>query len=155
MIGFVILSLFNPSDREDSEGKLLSFTDTVTTMGEVIHYMTGICIEKPTVCIKGREILESLGVKAADGAQVAYALFFNEPEALIKPAANSEPTKSEPVLANQVNAEKNTPASITVKPIQPVQIPLAQIAVATDKAAERADHSQMNIPIPIKRPAMN
>lgn len=48
--------------------------DTVSAATEAFGYFSGLCAEKPDVCVKGAETISALGVRAKEGARIAYEL---------------------------------------------------------------------------------
>ena len=47
-------------------------TDALGAAGGIISYATDLCTQKPDVCVKSAETFSTLGVRAREGARVAY-----------------------------------------------------------------------------------
>ncbi|MGV3553164.1 DUF5330 domain-containing protein [Rhizobium sp.] len=69
----VMLPIFDQdaTDRLSKE-KGVELTDALGAAAGVISYATDLCAQKPDVCIKGAETVSTLGVRAREGARVAY-----------------------------------------------------------------------------------
>lgn len=59
------------TDRLSKE-KGVELTDALGAAAGVISYATDLCAQKPDVCVKGAETFSTLGVRAREGARVAY-----------------------------------------------------------------------------------
>jgi len=71
-MALVALSYFNSQPAENANGPKLEVTDAVIAAGGVYAYLTEICSQRPEVCEKGGETLNALGLKAREGAYVAF-----------------------------------------------------------------------------------
>lgn len=71
----VLLSFFSgeSATQGDNQPKL-QFADAFVVATGAYDYLTGMCGEKPEVCIKGAETMSALGHRAREGARVAYEL---------------------------------------------------------------------------------
>jgi hypothetical protein len=128
----VALSYFGnePVARTNTEGGL-EVGDAVFAATEAYGYVTAICAEKPDVCAKGAETLSALGVRATEGARVAFEL-------LDKQFGNAAPTNvalTQDPDPTPFPAVVDTTSTATI-PYQPAE-PVAAGA----------------IPLPLKRPA--
>lgn len=70
----VVLSFFSTDDQNESSLSAAGVTSAVLSAGEIVHYISGICVEKPDVCVKGAETLAVLSERTREGAKVAYQL---------------------------------------------------------------------------------
>lgn len=59
---------------EVADTKAVGVADTVTAASEALGYISGLCAEKPDVCVKGAETFTALGHRAREGARIAYEL---------------------------------------------------------------------------------
>ncbi|MND33283.1 hypothetical protein D3C80_238720 [compost metagenome] len=127
----VVLSYFSNRPLEVSEGTgAVQMGDAISAATGAYSYISGLCAEKPDVCAKGAETLSVLGVRAAEGAHVAFELLdshFNN-----KPAAN--------------------PADVALKQ-DPEPTPFPGDAVKTQSIAPSAPVHTGSVPLPLKRPA--
>lgn len=134
----VVLSFFGTQEEGKSNLSVSGMTDAVLSAGEIVHYMSGICIEKPDVCVKGAETLAMLSERTRDGAKVALQL-----------------------LEGQLGDNGNKTAD--AKPVAPATIEVAKSQPASDDVADAIQTgtiakldmplSDMRIPVPLKRPA--
>ncbi len=69
----VLLSFFSGESPTGSQPKL-QFSDAFVAATGAYDYVTGMCGEKPEVCVKGAETMTALGHRAREGARVAYEL---------------------------------------------------------------------------------
>ena len=69
----VLLSFFSGEGPTSSQPKL-QFSDALVAATGAYDYVTGMCGEKPEVCVKGAETMAALGHRAREGARVAYEL---------------------------------------------------------------------------------
>ena len=69
----VMLPIFDEdaTDRLSKE-KGVEITDALGAAAGVISYASDLCAQKPEVCVKGAETFSTLGVRAREGARVAY-----------------------------------------------------------------------------------
>lgn len=71
----VVLSYFSNRPLAVSEGAgAVQMGDAISAATGAYSYIAGLCAEKPDVCEKGAETLSVLGVRAAEGAHVAFQL---------------------------------------------------------------------------------
>jgi hypothetical protein len=71
----VVLSYFSSHPAaEDRSANALQVTDALSAATEAYHYVSAMCSEKPQVCEKGSETFSVLGVRAKEGARVAFEL---------------------------------------------------------------------------------
>jgi hypothetical protein len=126
----VVLSYFSNRPLAVNEGAgAVEMGDAISAASGAYSYIAGLCAEKPDVCQKGAETLSVLGVRAAEGAHVAFELLdshFNN-----KTAANS--------------------ADLALKQ-DPDPTPFPADAVKTQSIASSAPAYTGTIPLPLKRP---
>lgn len=127
----VVLSYFSSQPVAQKEGASgLEMQDAVSAATQAYQYLSAMCIEKPEVCEKGAETFSALGVRAKEGARVAFEL-----------------------LDKQFADE--TPANAQVADPQPMpDMPVAVGSIASDTLAT-GTISTGAIPLPQKRPAIN
>jgi hypothetical protein len=71
----VVLSYFSSKPAAEIEGaRSFQMGDAVTAATQAYQYVSAICGEKPEVCEKGSETFAALGVRATEGARVAFQL---------------------------------------------------------------------------------
>lgn len=71
----VVLSYFSNRPLAVPEGAgAVQMGDAISAATGAYSYIAGLCAEKPDVCEKGAETLSVLGVRAAEGAHVAFQL---------------------------------------------------------------------------------
>ncbi|WP_337266392.1 DUF5330 domain-containing protein [Oryzifoliimicrobium ureilyticus] len=61
-----------PDGRAATPG--VQLTDAVSTVSGLYSYASGMCGEKPELCVKGGTLLSALGAQAREGAFIAYRL---------------------------------------------------------------------------------
>jgi hypothetical protein len=92
----VVLSYFSSKPPAEIEGsKTLQVGDAVTAATQAYQYLSAICSEKPDVCEKGAETFSALGVRATEGARVAFELLdqqFGDKDMAVAERADPEPT---------------------------------------------------------------
>lgn len=98
----VVLSYFSSRPATVTEGvSALEVGDAFHAATEAYQYVSAICSEKPDVCEKGAETFSALGVRAKEGARVAFELLdkqFGGGQSGVKEPAAGEPER--PVLAD-------------------------------------------------------
>lgn len=123
----VVLSYFSNRPLALSEGTdAVQMGDAISAATGAYSYIAGLCAEKPDVCEKGAETLSVLGVRAAEGAHVAFELLdshFN--------------SKSTDVALKQ----------------DPDPTPFPADAVKTQSIASPASIHTGSVPLPLPRPA--
>ena len=127
----VVLSYFSSQPVAHKEGASgLEMLNAVNAATQAYQYLSAMCIEKPEVCEKGAETFSALGVRAKEGARVAFEL-----------------------LDKQFADE--TPAIAQTADLQPMpDMPAAVGSIASDTLAT-GTISTGAIPLPQKRPAVN
>jgi hypothetical protein len=71
----VVLSYFSAHPTAENQGaNALQVADAFSAATEAYQYVSAICAEKPDVCEKGAETFSALGIRAKDGARVAFEL---------------------------------------------------------------------------------
>jgi hypothetical protein len=71
----VVLSYFSSKPASEIQGaSVLEVSNAFTAATQAYQYVSAICTEKPEVCEKGGETLSALGVRATEGARVAFEL---------------------------------------------------------------------------------
>lgn len=133
----VVLSYFSNRPLEVNAGAGaagVEMGDAISAATGAYSYIAGLCAEKPDVCEKGAETLSALGVRAAEGAHVAFELldrhFGNK----------SADNPAEP------------PADLALKQ-DPDPTPFPADAVKTQSIASPAQIHTGSVPLPLKRPA--
>ncbi|MGK9050218.1 DUF5330 domain-containing protein [Neorhizobium petrolearium] len=133
----VVLSYFSGRPVTEPQGaSALEVGDAFAAATEAYQYVSAICAEKPDVCEKGAETFSALGVRAKEGARVAFEL-------LDKQFGNGQTNGQ----ANGQSREtaKETEASLVADP-DPTPFPAATAAPADAI-------STGTVPVPQKRPA--
>jgi len=127
----VVLSYFSARPVTENQGaNALQVADAFSAATEAYQYVSAICSEKPEVCEKGAETFSALGVRAKEGALVAFELLdkqFGGPD-----------TKKEAVTALISDPD---PAPMPGKPTE---------AAATTATPDKIFTG--TIPVPQKRP---
>lgn len=128
----VVLSYFSSKPPAEIEGaRALQVGDAVTAATQAYQYLSAICSEKPDVCEKGAETFAALGVRATEGARVAFEL-------LDKQFGD----KQMPVVAEQADPE-------------PTPFP-GRLAAASTGAIPTSDPAFTGaVPVPQRRPALH
>jgi hypothetical protein len=69
----VMLPIFDQgaTDRLSKENGV-ELTDALGAAAGLVSYAGDLCAQKPDVCVKGAETFSTLGVRAREGARVAY-----------------------------------------------------------------------------------
>jgi hypothetical protein len=129
----VALSYFSDKPAAVTEGtNAIQVGDAISAATGAYAYISAICGERPEVCEKGSETLSALGVRATEGARVAFQLLdkqFGDDASVAKVAADV--------------ALKQDP--------DPTPFPTGTIAPA--QAAVHSDPiSTGTVPLPLKRP---
>ncbi|NKN39529.1 DUF5330 domain-containing protein [Agrobacterium sp. a22-2] len=71
----VALSYFNGQQPgEEAKGPQLEIGSAIAAATGAYDYVSGLCMEKPDVCVKGVETFNALGLRAREGAFVAYQM---------------------------------------------------------------------------------
>jgi len=71
----VVLSYFSAHPATENQGaNALQVADAFSAATEAYQYVSAMCSEKPEVCEKGAETFSALGIRAKDGARVAFEL---------------------------------------------------------------------------------
>lgn len=127
----VVLSYFSNRPLAVSEGAgAVEMGDAISAATGAYSYIAGLCAEKPDVCEKGAETLSVLGVRAAEGAHVAFEL-----------------------LDSHFNSK---PADAALKDValkqDPDPTPFPADAVKTQSIASSAPILTGSVPLPLKRP---
>jgi len=121
-----LLSFFSGESSTSSQ-PTLQFSDAFVAATGAYDYVTGMCGEKPEVCVKGAETMAALGYRAREGARVAYELLDSRfgddnaakpavaPNAPIAPVAALAPSHAEA----QAEAQERTAALNQPMPYRP------------------------------------
>ncbi|CDM56910.1 MULTISPECIES: DUF5330 domain-containing protein [Rhizobium] len=123
----VLLSFFSGESSTGPRPKL-QVSDAFVAATGVYDYVTGMCGEKPEVCVKGAETMTALGHRAREGARVAYELLDSR--------------------FGDDNSVK--PAVATIAPSAPVAALAPARAEAQTAAQERT--AALNQPLPYRPP---
>jgi hypothetical protein len=134
----VVLSYFSNDSVTRTEGaNALEIGTAISAATEAYSYVTAICAEKPDVCQKGGETLSALGIRATEGARVAFELLDNQ-------FGNKQPVGAEP--------ETNAADVALQQDPDPTPFP-ADPATTTRSIATSDPISTGTVPLPLKRPA--
>lgn len=129
----VVLSYFSNRSLDVKEGAgAVEMGDAISAATGAYSYIAGLCAEKPDVCEKGAETLSVLGVRAAEGAHVAFELLDSH--------FNNKP------------ADGGKLADVALKQ-DPDPTPFPADAVKTQSIASPAPIHTGSVPLPLKRPA--
>ena len=90
-MGFLIRSIFwlslvlliIPFDGGGEDGDKVGPLQALNAAREAVSDVTGICERKPEVCETGRAAFQTIGVRAREGARLAYEMLdeeFGEPD---------------------------------------------------------------------------
>ena len=124
----VVLSYFGskpPMEGIAADG--VEIGDAISAATGAYTYLTALCMEKPDVCEKGGETISALGVRATEGARVAFELLDKQFGAQAEDVALRQDPDPTPLPTGSVN-----------------------ITVSSAPSDERATGA---IPLPMKRPA--
>lgn len=131
----VVLSYFSNRPLAVSEGAgAVEMGDAISAATGAYSYIAGLCAEKPDVCEKGAETLSALGIRAAEGAHVAFELLDSH-----------FGNKSADKLADNSG-------DLALKQ-DPDPTPFPADAVKTQSIASPAQIHTGSVPLPLKRPA--
>ncbi|MBF2716753.1 DUF5330 domain-containing protein [Agrobacterium vitis] len=71
----VALSYLGGAPRDGSaSAPQFELANAVSAASGAYDYVSGLCGEKPDVCVKGGQTLQAIGIRAREGALVAYQL---------------------------------------------------------------------------------
>jgi len=103
----VVLSYFGTQPQSETVApSALEMTDAVTAATQAYQYLSAICIEKPDVCEKGAETFSALGLRAREGARVAFELLdkqFADEAPVLAEAAEPQPMPQKPLAADAIS----------------------------------------------------
>ena len=115
-MGFLIKSAFwlslvllvIPFGNDNGEGTRVGAVEAFLAARAVIDDMSGLCERRPDACEVGRSAFHTIGVRAREGARIAYGMLdeqFGEPETAVA-VSEAEPlhTGSVPVEGAQPEA---------------------------------------------------
>lgn len=124
----VMLPIFD-QDATDrlSQTKGVELTDALGAAAGVISYASDLCAQKPDVCVKGAETVSTLGVRAREGARVAYTYLdtqFADEDATDAADAVKTGTVAGKVAPSETVAGKTEAARDRLPAIDTVPIPL-------------------------------
>jgi hypothetical protein len=153
----VLLSFFSGERSTDVASQpTLQFSDAFVAATGAYDYLSGLCGEKPEVCVKGAETVSALGHRAREGARVAFELLDNRfgdgksanpvvaAAAPTVPAAALAPSQTAGVAAAQIHEQK-TAALNQPMPYRP------PVDDGEDMASDAVTTG--TIPLPTPRPA--
>ncbi|PDT15267.1 hypothetical protein CO670_18910 [Rhizobium sp. J15] len=147
----VLLSVFSTENSDKhASGPQLQLSDAFTAASGAYDYLTGMCSEKPEVCVKGAETFTALGYRAREGARVAYELLDSQfQDEAPETAKLAEPTAPAalPSLASPSIQEKVREAKAALNQPMPYRPP-----VEDDETAETVVTGA--IPLPTPKPAI-
>ncbi|TPW29461.1 hypothetical protein FJU08_14095 [Martelella alba] len=158
-----------PASQDNAEApNAAEIGGAVTAARGTIEYMSGLCGEKPEVCVNGVKIIDFLRHRAGEGANVAYRYLgqhFDDGDvqntnvATISPDTRQVRLAAEPPEA--VPAKTATPSPDTVitgaieeAALSQPQAPVAPAPPETLTAAARPDLAgiRLDVPLPTPRP---
>ncbi|KQV63811.1 DUF5330 domain-containing protein [Rhizobium sp. Root1220] len=126
----VLLSFFSgESSTKLANEPNLQISDAFVAATGAYDYLTGMCGEKPEVCVKGAETMSALGHRARDGARVAFDLL--------------DSRFGEDTPANPTTAAASVPAAA----LAPSQFQVQAAAPARDEKT-----AALNQPMPYRPP---
>jgi hypothetical protein len=140
----VVLSFFGNDEQSETRLSAQGVTNAVISAGEIVHYMSGICVEKPEVCIKGAETLSLLGERTREGAKVAYQLLEGQ----------LGDGQAQDVMPAAVTAAQPTPPIAASPELAASSREMVNNNIRTGTIAKpSADAMPSRIPVPQMRPA--
>ncbi|MDQ0454313.1 DUF5330 domain-containing protein [Rhizobium paknamense] len=102
----VLLSYFGGAgDGKSASAPAFELGNAVAAITGAYDYARGLCDEKPDVCVKGAETIQAIGVRAREGALVAYQMLnrhFGDGETAVPANTGSGPA-GEPAIASSVS----------------------------------------------------
>lgn len=69
---FSLVLLALPLGSTDENGRSVGPIEALSAAREAVSDMAGMCERKPDVCVTGRAALQTIGVRAREGARLAY-----------------------------------------------------------------------------------
>jgi hypothetical protein len=124
----VVLSYFGSKPVIDPAGASgVEIGDAISAATGAYTYLAAMCAEKPDVCEKGGETLSALGIRATEGARVAFELLDKQFGAQSTDVALRQDPDPAPFPAEAVHTQS--------------------VSASSDALATGA------IPLPLKRPA--
>jgi hypothetical protein len=130
----VVLSYFSAEPAaDDANISPLQVADAVSAASGAYQYISAICSERPEVCEKGADTLAVIGVRAKEGARVAYELL------------DKHFGDGQPALAMKSDPDATPMPSGS----------LSDISIETPRGEQVATGAiPRNIPVPLKRPTL-
>lgn len=109
---FSLVLLIIPVDTTGTEGdyKTIGAMEAFFAAREAIGDVTGMCERKPEICEVGRSALHTIGIRAREGARIAYTMLddqLGEPQT--SEFAESEPFAIEPMHTGTVELTVSAP----------------------------------------------
>ena len=125
-IVLMLLPLANPAtEAKLNSGPQVHIGATVAAATSALDDLTGICTRRPDVCKTGGETLAALGVRARDGALIAYRFLDDRfgrdaSETVITgtvaPAPAADPAQPKQAGAAEIAAAVPVPAQAPLRP---------------------------------------
>jgi len=146
----VLLSFFSGESSTGSQPKL-QFSDAFVAATGAYDYVTGMCGEKPEVCVKGAETMAALGHRAREGARVAYELLdsrFGDDSAAKPVAAANAPIAPVAALAPSHTEAQGQERTAALNQPMPYRPPVDDSGESLSDAVTTG-----TIPLPTPRPA--
>lgn len=145
--GLVVLSYFSSHPQAPTENTAgqLQLAGAFTAATGAYTYLSGLCSEKPEVCVKGGETFTALAIRAKEGARVAYEFLDRQ----LAPAEQAAATASAAPAAHPSALLPSMPKlTLTSAPSQPLPQKLAEAE------GRRSTDSVVTgtVPLPQKRP---
>lgn len=150
----VVLSYFsNQPEKDGADLSPVQVADAVSAATGAYQYLSAICSEKPDVCVKGIDTISALGIRAREGAKVAFDILDDH---------FGDKSAAKTADAGQVNSGQVNSGQVSEKPVQTVALkadPLPQPMpgkLSTDKAAPELAAADTvftgTVPVPQRRP---
>jgi hypothetical protein len=144
--GLVVLSYFSshpPAPTDNAAGQL-QLADAFTAATGAYTYLSGLCSEKPEVCVKGGETFTALAIRAKEGARVAYEFLDRQ----LAPVEQDATASAAPAAPSSAMLPLMPKLTLTSAPGQPLPQKIAEVE------GRRSTDSVVTgtVPLPQKRP---
>jgi hypothetical protein len=150
----VLLPVFNSQSTSRLQGApQVQMSDAVSAATGAYQYVSGLCYERPDVCVKGGETLTALGYRAREGARIAYEFIDhqiggkdaggNTLASAVDSLKNNQMLKIDPATVAKIEAAANA---------QPM--PPKPAATETADAVVTGTVAHSYIPVPLPKPAI-
>lgn len=140
MVLVVLSYVGTPEDEQVAQAPGIEIGGAIAAATGAYSYISGLCVEKPDVCVKGAETLTALGQRAKAGAYVAYQI-------LDEKLADTGPSTAT-VPATELAADGTNAANEMME--------AASDAIFTGTvdagAATAREPLVLHVPVPLRRP---